>query len=252
MKCPHCNGDFEPVEDLRFCPLCGQRLGENTGEPSEPSGPASYGGEPLPEPFEEEREEYCPWEDQEDLGFSQALGLTLKQSMFYPTAFFEKMPLHRGFSLPLLFAVIVGTVSYMAAYLSSMAVGSAAWSELVGSSRNALLFALAIPLLVFLGIFVSTVVLHLSLFLVGGAKEDFEVTFRVVCYTSGPQLLAIVPVLGGLASLIWNVYLMIAGLREAHGISNGRAVAAIALPGLLCCGIGVAALVSFGLLVSSH
>ncbi len=252
MKCPHCSRDFEPVEGQRFCPLCGRGLDTTTGEPSEQPRPDSYREEPLPEPFEAERIEYCPWEDQENLGFSQALVQTLKQSMFAPTAFFEKMPLHRGFLLPVLFAVIVGTIGSMAAYLWSMAVGSTVLSELAGSNRNAAFLAVLIPLFVFLGIFLWGMILHVSLFLVGGAKEDFEATFRVVCYTSGPELLGVIPVIGGLASLVWKVYITVAGLRSVHGISNGRAIAALVLPGLLCCAIGVVAFVSVSFLLGSH
>jgi hypothetical protein len=172
--------------------------------------------------------------------------------MFAPTAFFEKMPLHRGFLLPVLFAVIIGTVGSMASYLWSMAVGSNVLSEWVGSGRNAALWAAVIPFVVFLGIFMWGMILHVSLFLVGGAKEDFEATFRVVCYTSGPELLGVIPFIGGLASLVWKVYMTVAGLRAVHGISNGRALAALVLPGLLCCAVGVVAFVSVSLLLGSH
>jgi hypothetical protein len=252
VKCPHCSRDFEPVEGQRFCPLCGQGLDATTGESSEQPEPEGFRQEHRPEPFEAERIEYCPWEDQENLGFSQALVQSLKQSMFAPTAFFEKMPLHSGFLLPVLFAMIIGTIGSMAAYLWSMAVGSTVLSELAGSNRNAAFLAVLIPLFVFLGIFIWGVILHVSLFLVGGAKEDFEATFRVVCYTSGPELLGVIPVIGGLASLVWKVYMTVAGLRAVHGISNGRAVAALVLPGLLCCAIGVVAFVSVSFLLSSH
>jgi hypothetical protein len=81
--------------------------------------------------------------------------------------------------------------------------------------------------------------LHASLFLVGGAREDFEATFRIVCYTSGPELLGVIPIVGGIASIIWKVYITIVGIREVHGISNARAVIAIVLPVLICCAIGL-------------
>ena len=111
------------------------------------------------------------------------------------------------------------------------------------TGRNPLLFALLIPLLLFMGLFVWGVLLHVSLFLVGGAKEDFEATFRIVCYTSGPELLGVIPVVGGIASLVWKVYITIAGIREVHGISNARAVTALVLPIVLCCGIGLVGIV---------
>ncbi|MBI5250220.1 MAG: YIP1 family protein [Desulfomonile tiedjei] len=218
------------------------------GEVSEQSKHETHGQEP-PLAAPGTRIEYCPWEDQESLGLLQALIRTLKESMLSPTAFFKKMPLNAGFLLPLLFAVIVETTGSMAAYLWSMTVGGNVLSEFAG--RNAVWFALLIPLLVFLGIFIWGVLLHVSLFLVGGAKEDFEATFRVVCYTSGPELLGIIPVFGGIASLVWKLCITVVGVREVHGISNARAIAALVLPGILCCGLGLVGIVSVNLLTGA-
>jgi hypothetical protein len=160
--------------------------------------------------------------------------------MLYPSEFFQKIPLNAGFLLPLLFAIIVESIGSMAAYLWSMSVGSDMLPELTG--RSPILFALLIPLLLFMGLFIWSLLLHASLFLVGGAKEDFEATFRIVCYTSGPELLGVIPVVGGIASLVWKVYITIVGMREVHGISNARAVFALVFPVMLCCCIGLVGL----------
>lgn len=242
MKCPHCARDFEPIADQRFCPLCGGTLDSVPRESFDQTRhePFGQGQSMQPAPT---RIEYCPWEDQENLGFMQGLTGTVKESMLSPMAFFERMPVRGGFLLPLLFAVIVESIGSMAAYLWS----SNLLTEFTGSSK--VLLALLIPLLVFMGLFLWGAVLHVSLFLVGGARKDFEATFRVVCYTSGPELLGIIPVVGGIASLVWKVYISVIGLREAHGISNGRAIAALALPGILCCGLAVVGAVSFSLLL---
>ncbi len=245
MKCPHCGKDFEPVYDQKFCPLCGAGLDLTTSQSSEPGSETSDDQSPLKSI--DTRIEYCPWEDQEHLGFWQALTGTIKESMFSASRFFEEIPLNAGFMLPLLFAVLVETTGSMAAYAWSMAVGGNMLSELAG--RNAALFALLIPLLVFMGLFLWGILLHVSLFLVGGAKEDFEATFRVVCYTTGPELLAVIPVIGGIASVVWKVYITVVGIRAVHGISTGRAVAALVLPGILCCGVGVIGLLSVNLLM---
>ncbi len=198
------------------------RLNATISESSEQQGPGDYREEPLPEPFEAERDRILPWEDQENLGFSQALVQTLKQSMFTPTAFFEKMPLHRGFLLPVLFAVIVGTIGSMAAYLWSMAAGSTVLSELAGSNRNAAFLAVLIPLFVFLGIFMWWMILHVSLFLVGERKKTLKLLFAWSVTRPDRNLLGVIPIIGGLASLVWKVYITVAGLRSMHGISTGE------------------------------
>jgi hypothetical protein len=233
VRCPHCNEDFEPTINQKYCPLCGGQFDLTTLTPSEAEASAQ---EPVLETVGP-RIGYCPWEDQDNLGFLQALIQTIKQSMLSPAEFFGKIPLSAGFLLPLLFALIVESVGSMAAYLWSMAAGGDVFSELNG--RNPMLFALLIPLLLFMGIFIWSMLLHASLFLVGGAREDFEATFRIVCYTSGPELLGVIPIVGGIASIIWKVYITIVGIREVHGISNARAVIALVLPVLICCAIGL-------------
>lgn len=245
MECPHCRREIGQDPGQRFCPFCGRALGD--------SSLTAYNSQDEPDirfesDFEQERNGYCPWEDQENLGFGTALFQTIKASMFSPVEFFSNMPVRGGVLLPLLFGIIVETVGSMAAYLWSTAVGGQGIFEF--PSKTPILFALLIPLFVFLGLFLWGVILHASLFLVGGAQRDFEATFRIVCYTSGPELFGIIPVIGGIISLIWKLYITVVGLREVHGISNGRAIAALLLPLGLCCGLVLIAILSAGFLVS--
>ena len=83
--------------------------------------------------------------------------------------------------------------------------------------------------------------MHLALIVVGGAKRPFEATFRVACYAGGSTaVLQLLPVCGTVASSIWNFVCMIAGLSEVHGISKGRAIIAVLLPSIICCGLAIA------------
>jgi hypothetical protein len=63
--------------------------------------------------------EYCPWEDQENLGFVQGIYQTIRQSLFSPKDFFGGLPRHGGLLNPLFYALIVGTVGSMVGYLWS-------------------------------------------------------------------------------------------------------------------------------------
>jgi hypothetical protein len=88
----------------------------------------------------------------------------------------------------------------------------------------------------------SSALTHLALMILGGAKKSFEATFRVTCYAGGSTaVLQLLPVCGALAAWIWNIFLMVTGLSEVHGISKGRALAAVLLPTLVCCGLMVGA-----------
>ncbi len=253
MNCPKCGRDFVPVEGQKFCSWCGAPLEspQNSNE-EKPSAGNSKEGVPPPQPPEVvfvRRDEYCPWEDQEHLGFLQGITQTIKQSLFSPNDFFARLPHEGGLLNPLLYALIVGTVGTMIAYTWSLALGHSITSVIVLSKGKAVAVGFLVPLLVFMGIVVSAILLHVSLFLVGGAKEDFEATFRVVCYSQATDLFAVLPIIGGVIGLIWKIYITVVGLREVHGISTGRSVLAFILPSLVCCGLVLGGIVLVVMLV---
>lgn len=241
MNCPHCRRDFVPVEGQRFCSWCGGSLEEPSNIHYESPTEQGPTGEPVPslpsEALSSRRTEYCPWEDQEHLGFIQGLSQTIRQSLFSPRDFFAGLPRHGGLLNPLFYALIVGTVGSMVGYLWSFAFGNSLVSTISLSKGGAVVVAFLLPLLVFMGLVIAAVLLHVSLFLVGGANEDFEATFRVVCYSAATDLFGVLPLIGGFVGLIWKIYITVVGIREVHGISTARSVLAFALPSLVCCGL---------------
>jgi len=224
--------------------LCGGRL--ETSEGSDGSKEDSFSDrssaagslESAPEEqFQEVRKEYSPWEDQERLGFFQGITRTVKQSLFEPDAFFSRLPLHRGYFSPLLYALIIQTLGNMIGSLWSFTMKNPFISESDLPGNFAILAGVLIPLFVFIGIVLAAVVLHGSLALIRGQNEDYEATFRVVCYSSAPDLFNIVPVVGGPIALIWKLYLTVVGLRAVHRISTGKAAMALVLPLIVFCGL---------------
>jgi hypothetical protein len=243
VNCPHCGRGFVPVEGQRFCSWCGSPLetpGGVSHEGHPEQGPTGEYARPsaseavLPRPVE-----YCPWEDQERLGFVQGISQTVRQSLFSPKDFFAGLPRHGGLLNPLFYALIVGTAGSMVGYLWSIAFGTSVVPTSSLSKTATVGLALLIPLLAFMGLVVGAALLHISLFLVGGANEDFEATFRVVCYCTSADLFAVFPILGQFIGLIWKIYITVVGVREVHGISTGRSVLAFALPSLVCCGLAL-------------
>jgi len=84
----------------------------------------------------------------------------------------------------------------------------------------------------------------------GESDAGFEGSLRTVAYGSGVgQLAQIVPFIGGMVSMVWTVVLLVVGAQRLHGTSQGKAVAAVLLPVVLCCICGVA-LASFGVLAA--
>jgi hypothetical protein len=219
------------VEGQRFCSWCGAPLEDH------PERSATEEHALFSPSVPSTRAEYCPWEDQERLGFIQGIYQTVWKSLFSPKEFFAELPRRGGLLNPLFFALIVGTVGSMVGYLWSIAFGTSLGSAMSLSKGATIGLGFLIPLLVFMWLVLAAALLHVSLFLVGGANEDFEATFRVVCYCTSADLFAVFPLIGGFIGLIWKIYITVVGLREVHGISTGRSVLAFALPSLVCCGL---------------
>jgi hypothetical protein len=253
VNCRHCGQEFTFLAGQKFCSFCGgsldhvnnlqeAALGDNVSADQIGAGQDKI-------PFSHQDTGYCPWEDQENLGFIQGMCLTLKQSLFTPTRFFSILPKHTGLTNPLLYALIIGTLGAMAGYLIGTIVENPFFSQSKLSGPITILIAVLVPVFVFFGVLLGTIFLHISLFLVGGLNENFESTFRVVCYSSGPDIFNAIPVVGWLVVLVWKLVVTVIGVREVQQIGTGRATVAVLLPAIVCCGLsfaGVLAIISVG------
>ncbi|MEW6352338.1 MAG: YIP1 family protein [Thermodesulfobacteriota bacterium] len=241
MRCSHCGREFEPAEAQQFCAFCGGDLESKPGRDADLGEPelVSNDLEYLDSPG------YCPWEDQERLGFLQGLTMTLRESLFAPNRFFSRMPVEGGMANPLLYSLIVSTTANVLYLIMAIVARDPVLTRTELSGLQVMLVGISIPVLILVTIAVWAGLLHLSLSLVGGANRDFEATLRVVCYTSGPDFLKIIPYAGSIIAVLWRCYLIVVGLKEAHRVSTGVAVLAFALPAVVCCGaiFGMAVLV---------
>ena len=97
-----------------------------------------------------------------------------------------------------------------------------------------------LPLFIVVCLFIWSALAHLCLMIVGGANQPFETTFRVLAFSQGSAgPLQIIPLCGGLISGVWAIVCNCIGLARAHETDTGRAVLAVLLPMILCCGGGV-------------
>jgi hypothetical protein len=255
--CPHCHHAV-PDPPPGLCPNCG---GDLKGPRLPPEGAASGAGGPgpaPPPPRPSARPLAAPlgtaWDQRSGMGFFNALVETTRQVLAAPGAFFRSMPTTGGVGSPLLYAVVVGWVGlaaasfYQAIFYSVVGSRWAAFGEdrpevaaLLGMVQG---WAGFVAQLVFggvgvvIGVFVAAGIVHVMLLLLGGARRDFEATFRVVAFSQATSLLLLVPfcgqIVGGLSG-IWTLVLYILGLAQAHEIGHGKAAAAVLLPLLLCC-----------------
>src|SRR5438874_649003 len=185
-----------------------------------------------------------PWDERQTKGLLNAFIETLQMVLRKPVAAFTAMKREGGLGEPLLYAVIGGTFGGVFAVTYNFALRlftpfgdrQGAVAHLFGGLGWIFLLVLT-PLFVAIGMFVASAILHVCLMIVGGAKQSFETTFRVVCFAEGSASpLLVIPFCGGLITGIWKIVLYCIGLARAHETDTGRAVIAVLLPLIVCCG----------------
>ncbi len=219
-----------------------------------PQGPGPMPPPPPPPqpPYAAPPSGGLPWE-------TQALG---PQPFFDTAMLFIKAPeqawrLTRetgDYMRPLLFGVIVGWVGLVFRAVWGTIFGAGLMSmvpaQYAGLTRfgGGSLVAQVIlgPLFVALGLFIGAAILHVSFMIVGalkGSRSQFEGTFRLCAYASVANVANVIPIVGGLAAGIWAIYLAVVGAQQLHKTTQGKAVAGVLLPVVVCCvcaGLGMA------------
>ncbi|MDX1643938.1 MAG: YIP1 family protein [Thermoanaerobaculia bacterium] len=190
------------------------------------------------------------WERRGTLGFVQGLIEAAKGFVVAPGATFAETRRSGDLASPLLFAVLLNTVAALIGQIWAMLIGTSFLSMLpaemreglgmmmVSSGAGLIVSVVVVPIVTVIGVFIGSAILHLMLLLVGGTESStagFEGSLRVVCYSGVGQLGRIVPVLGGLIATVWTVVLLVIGLTRLHGTSEGKAIAAVLLPLVICC-----------------
>src|SRR6266487_1006939 len=185
-----------------------------------------------------------PWDERQTKGLFNAFIETLQMVLSRPVAAFTAMKREGGLGEPLLYAIIGGTLGGVFAITYNFALRSfAPFGDRHGALAHVfgglgwIFLLLLTPLFVVIGMFVASAILHVCLMIVGGAKQSFETTFRVVCFAEGSASpLLVIPFCGGLIVGIWKVILYCIGLARAHETDTGRVVIAVLLPLIVCCG----------------
>jgi hypothetical protein len=196
-----------------------------------------------------------PWEHRQERGLFNAFIETLSMVLTRPAEAFSTMKREGGFGEPLIYALIGGCVGGIVSFLFSLGFqslglftdrhnnGLAAMAGMgIGSAMIILL-----PLFIVIGLFIGSAIVHLCLMIVGGANQSFETTFRVLAFSHGSAgPLQIIPLCGGLVSGVWALVCTCIGLARAHETDTGRAVLAVFLPLIVCCGGGLLIAFMFG------
>jgi hypothetical protein len=198
-----------------------------------------------------------PWEHRQDRGFFNAFIETLVMVLTKPGEAFTAMKREGGLGGPLIYALIGGCVGGVVSFLFSLGLQSVGlfadhhdtFSTMAGMGVGSAAFIILLPLFIIIGLFIGSAIVHLCLMIVGGAKQSFETTFRVLAFSQGSTgPLQMIPVCGGFIALVWGLVCNCIGLARAHETDTGRAVLAIFLPLIVCCGGGLLIAFMFGAL----
>lgn len=267
-RCPECGTPFRPSEfefapgSVQFCcPDCKQAYyGTGPKGHLEPPtftcvscGRALDMDEMILLPTEgieedETRPETVPWLDTK-LGRFRAWWNTVGMALVRPADLMKLLPLDSSVGR----AIWFGTLTHSLAIIGSFAVfmifsvivamaiaGGGGPGGIAGAMLCTPLMALLlVPILVL----VWSCLVHAVLCITGKNVKPLSRTIQAVFYSAGANIITAIPCLGMYIGWIWNLISQIIMLKEGHGISARRAIAAVVLPLLLAIGVPVAILV---------
>src|SRR5262249_20031492 len=154
-----------------------------------------------------------PWEHRQERGFFNALVETLMLLLTTPSDAVMIITREAGVGEPLSCALIGGCVGAVVSFLFSLGLHSIglfsdrqnALVAMAGMGIGSVAFIILLPLLVIIGLFIGSAIVHLCLMIVGGANQPFETTFRVLAFSQGSTgPLQMIPICGGVLSCVWG------------------------------------------------
>ncbi|HYT32220.1 MAG TPA: YIP1 family protein [Thermoanaerobaculia bacterium] len=193
-----------------------------------------------------------PWEARDTRGFLPALFDTLGLFWSRPSEAWARTRESGDVGSPLLFAVLVAWVSIIIQTVTLRVINMPAlpgrWGRfgMMQSRGIAGLIGTIVlaPIIVMIILFIMSLILHVACLIVGALNNStagLEGTLRVVAYSDAAHIASVVPFIGPLIALVWWIYLAVMGISRIHHTTQGKAIAAILIPFVVCCG-GVALL----------
>lgn len=163
----------------------------------------------------------------------RAWARTAMDALSSPVRFPLSVPWVRGDLLsPLIYALLCVSVGMLAGTLTGSLGGAhvpPALQQLMGGQSDLpplawhLMMLPVVPLSTVIGLGIMSGASHLLLRVFNATRLPFEATFRAYCYAQTGKLLLALPAIGAFAGSIYEVFLLLGGLRLAHrtGFATG-------------------------------
>ncbi len=236
LTCPYCQFNKEVPRDkipegakTALCPRCGQRFALSIGL----EDPTLVTERPI-------QRRGAPWEKRSELGLWQGIYQTSKAVLFSPHKLFGTLSFTVGIREPLAFGLLIGSIGRMfGLFWQFLILAGGIFSfdliDTLGLPVGIIFVAILviIPFFVTVTMFLYTMVLHPLLLVVRGGRNGYQATFRVVAYSQAAQALALIPIIGSWIGGIWQLIVVIIGLREIHETSYLRVILAFLIPVIL-------------------
>ena len=183
---------------------------------------------------------------------------TVKLVVTDPKGAFARLGVDGDYAGPFLFALMLGWVMAIIAQLWGWVFGPIynfgssdflQQMESMGLSAaptaiSVVIMAVLYPFIFVFFLFVGCGINHLCLFLVGAlehSESGFEGTFKTACYAQVSALCNLVPIVGGILSMVAALVLLVIGFSEVHRTTTIRSALAVLIPVFLCCACGIVA-----------
>ncbi len=204
----------------------------------------------MPGPPSTSASEGLPWEQKES-PFLHRLLDTIKGVLFSPSETFEKMKKTGNMMDALLYCVMlfsignaVGLILQLPLNMALEAIGAKNemdfFAGMFGQGIGTAVAIFLIPFFTAIWFFLWAGLQHLTLWMFGGGKHGYETTACTYGYSIGSTAaFMMIPFCGAYVAGIWGIVVNIIGLAKTQEISTGKAAAAVLIPVLFCCIVGV-------------
>ena len=230
ISCPFCRFSKEvPFEDVPSgifsarCPQCTQifKTGPFRSTPDMDNDNAEKEG--------------SPWEHRNTLGFLDGIIKTVMAVLFKPASFFKNISSPNAVGESFCFGIITGVAGSIITILwgfiiamLSLNIELPVLTDL--SDITPISLVLLYPLSVICNILITAVIIHALLFLVRANSGKLGGTLKVVSFAQAATLFSIIPVIGYIIGLFWQVVITFIGLKIIHAASYTRLIIAFIIP----------------------